>query len=129
MNPDVPPASQTIILIDDEVEILEILTEMFAGYQVVSFLNGEEALAWLPAHLEENITLAICDYVIPGPDGVATLQRIRDIAPQIKLVLMSGKAVEELDALVDANNFARALVKPFTMGQVRALINQMLAPS
>ena len=60
------------------------------GYETVEAPDGNAALARL---VEEAPDLVLLDLMMPpGPDGLATLEQIRKRAPQIPVVMMSGKA-------------------------------------
>ncbi len=69
----------TILLVDDETDILEILSYAFEkeGYKVVTASNGLEALKVLKEH---NPHLLIMDVMMPKMDGIETCRQIRETA-------------------------------------------------
>jgi len=84
------PADQTILIVDDEFGILEVLEFILsdAGYKVISALNGQEALA----RLEESVpALAILDFMMPILDGADVVKAMRadDRFREIPVILTS----------------------------------------
>ena len=84
-------APATILIIDDESSIRRTLEGIFKdeGYQVVLAEDGERALALIA---EQVPSLAFLDIWMPGMDGMETLKRIRQLAPGLPVIMMSGHA-------------------------------------
>src|SRR5712675_3369571 len=70
------PSGKTILIVDDEFGILEVLEFILrdAGFKVVSAVNGQEALARLE---ETRPDLAIVDFMMPILDGNGVIKAIR----------------------------------------------------
>ena len=84
--------SPRVLLVDDEANIRRMIGALLQseGYETVEAPDGNAALARL---VEEAPDLVLLDLMMPpGPDGLATLEQIRKRAPQIPVVMMSGKA-------------------------------------
>lgn len=81
----------TILIVDDESSIRRTLEGIFKdeGYRVVLAEDGEQALALISQELP---SLAFLDIWMPGMDGMETLKRIRQIAPSLPVIMMSGHA-------------------------------------
>lgn len=77
-----------ILVVDDEPSMRRYLQTVLEldSYQVSTASNGEEALALVQKHSPD---LVLLDMVMPGPDGLETLQRIRDTRPSTKVVILS----------------------------------------
>jgi|EndMetStandDraft_9_1072997.scaffolds.fasta_scaffold04770_3 two-component system C4-dicarboxylate transport response regulator DctD len=93
-------ANSTVLLIDDEPDILSALGETFMleGYDVVTESNPEAALRYLGM---EFGGVVITDLRMPKLDGFALLQRIQRIDARIPLIIITGhgdvaKAVEAM---------------------------------
>lgn len=82
---------ETILIVDDndgDRKLMSMaLTEQ--GYQVVEACNGKEALEAFQKH-SGKIDLILTDILMPQMDGVHLVQRIRTIAPQMKVLFISG---------------------------------------
>jgi two-component system C4-dicarboxylate transport response regulator DctD len=82
-------ANSTIVLIDDEPDILEALGETFMleGYDVVTERDAERALRHLGM---EFGGVVVTDLRMPKLDGFALLQRIQQIDARIPLIMITG---------------------------------------
>ncbi len=81
--------SATILIVDDEVSILNSLSSILEdeGYEVVVAKSGVEALKIFASDPPD---LALLDIWMPEMDGLETLRRIRELAPQAMVMMMSG---------------------------------------
>jgi len=93
----------TVLLVDDEAEILTALTDLLEdGFRVASTTRPEEALAMLEDGLRPSVILS--DQRMPGLTGDAFLERARAFS-DAEALLLTGYA--ELDAVVGALNRGR----------------------
>ena len=78
-----------ILIVDDEQSVREVLSEYFTeqGYSVESAGGGEEALALVERGTPD---LVLLDVRMPGIDGVETLRRIRKIAPDVSVIMVTA---------------------------------------
>ena len=88
-----------ILLVDDE-EILrsvgrELLEQL--GYTLYLAENGEHALEVFAAHQKE-ISLVMLDMIMPKMGGTETFMRLRELAPDLKVLFCSGFSREETGA-------------------------------
>jgi two-component system, cell cycle sensor histidine kinase and response regulator CckA len=116
-----------VLVIDDDAMVLETSTALLGwlGYTVYSAISGEDALDRYADKLAD-IDLAIIDMVMPGMDGGECHARIRSINPGIKTILCSGYSMDRsMQAVMDqgCNAF---LPKPFTLSQVRTILQQVM---
>ena len=126
-EPDISRGDETILLVDDE-EILrdigkEILEEF--GYLVLTAPDGETALQ-LYAKEREKIALIILDLVMPGMGGKQCLEQLLAAAPDAKVVIASGYAVNgPTKAALEAG--AKGFIKkPFELKQMLKVIREVL---
>lgn len=118
----------TVLCVDDEPEMLEVLKEYFTGqgYRVVTATNGVEAMfqvqRWLPGAI-------ILDLFMPRLGGVGALDRIRRLVPEIVPILISGNP-GALEMITEAGiNVAGAFAKPLDLVAVLgALVQAGVAP-
>src|SRR3981081_3217236 len=71
-----PVAAQTVLVVDDEVEIVEILRDYLeaGGFQVVTATDGAEALA---VSAREPVDCLVLDVMMPGPSGFEVCRQLR----------------------------------------------------
>lgn len=81
----------SVLLVDDEANIRRMLARLLEaeGYRTREAANGEAALA---AVADEEPDLVMLDLAMPGPDGIQILERLRETAPSLPVVMMSGRA-------------------------------------
>ncbi|MBI5604774.1 MAG: PAS domain S-box protein [Deltaproteobacteria bacterium] len=81
---------ESILVVDDVKEQRELATAMLSrmGYKVASVSSGEEALSFLKT---SHPDLLVLDMIMdPGMDGLETYQRILEINPKQKAIIVSG---------------------------------------
>src|SRR5580765_2885510 len=77
-----------ILVVDDEPGMRRYLKPVLEldSYRVSTAANGEEALEKVQRDQPDVVLL---DMVMPGPDGIETLKRIRETRPSTKVVMLS----------------------------------------
>lgn len=118
----------TILCVDDDTDILEILNEFFTreGYNVVTATNGVEAMFQVQRCLPQAV---IIDLFMPRLGGLGALDRIRRLEPRIVIILMSGVPTA-LDMISEAGvEVAGVFTKPLDFDQLlRTLVQAGVTP-
>jgi two-component system NtrC family response regulator len=114
-----------ILVVDDEPNMCRSLTILLGedGRRDVSTArSGEEALA----KLDEEPQVVLCDLSMPGMDGLEVLRRVRQRAPEVKVILMT--AYSTVQSAVEAMRLGafEYLIKPFTNEDVTAAVEGAL---
>jgi two-component system alkaline phosphatase synthesis response regulator PhoP len=118
---------QTILVVDDEPDIVELLTFNLKaeGYDVISAANGLEALNLARAALPDLIVL---DLMLPELDGVAVceiLHRLPSTAPIPVIMLTAWKT--ELARIIGLGTGAEDFItKPFSPRDLVSRVNYTL---
>src|SRR5438067_7496078 len=84
--------SPRVLLVDDETNIRKMVGALleYEGYDTAEAANGRAALAAVERAAPDAVLL---DLMMPGgPDGLATLEQLKRLAPDVPVVMMSGKA-------------------------------------
>jgi DNA-binding response OmpR family regulator len=116
-----------LLLVEDEVDLNNLLAEQLRrdGYRVAQAFDGPSALAEFE---REPPHLVILDWMMPGMDGLAVLQRIR--ARHLVPVLMLTARGQDMDVVngldAGADDY---LAKPAHMRVLRARIKALLRRS
>lgn len=118
-------AMRRIILAEDDESMRGFLERALtrAGYDVVSFNNGVEALERLK---EEPFTLLLTDIVMPRMDGIELARRASELDPDLKIMFITGFAAVTLSTSSEAPNDARVLSKPFHLKDLVDEVEQLL---
>ncbi len=110
-----------ILIVDDEQPIRESLGGLFEdeGYLVSVAPSGEEAVARFRKHPVDCIFL---DIWMPGIDGLETMTRIKQIDPNVPVIMMSGHAT--IDTAVRATKLGAFdfIEKPFSSDKLLILL-------
>ncbi len=116
----------TILIVDDEKNILKILTSMLEklGYTVISTTNGYDAVE-LYKDNKSTIKGVIIDLLMPEIDGYQTLNELLRINPDVKSILCSGFGRQEgIDNLLE-RGFKGFIAKPFDIETVSIRIHEL----
>jgi len=83
--------SETVLLVDDEERVLDVTREILekTGYQVLTARSGREAVEVYEKNLP-HIALVILDMIMPDMGGEATFRRLKDLHPEVKVLLSSS---------------------------------------
>jgi DNA-binding response OmpR family regulator len=113
-----------ILIVDDEPRYLRLLEAnlLTEGYEVVTAMDGEEAIELFSANPTDLIML---DVMMPRLDGFSTCQRIRQFST-VPIIILTAKG-EEQDRVrgldVGADDY---LVKPFSVMELLARVRAVL---
>ena len=104
-----------VLVVDDEEAILLVIKQVLLthGYVPLVAQNGEEALALFNRH-QADIRFVLTDMMMPGMDGAAIIQAIRQRNPEVPIVIMTGLLAGHLDANLAGQKHISCLKKPFT---------------
>ena len=114
------PEPLAIFLVDDDEDVRILMGRMLAlagAAQVRTFAGGEAVLAALQAG--ERPGLVILDQNMPGLDGTQTLALIRDLCPDLPILISSGQPDIETWECFRRPGLG-VIAKPFTMEEIRA---------
>ncbi|MFA5181953.1 MAG: PAS domain S-box protein [Syntrophales bacterium] len=118
---------EKILLVDDEKIILDVNRELLEsiGYMVYAVGSGQEAIA---VYMEKRneVDLVILDMIMPGMSGGDTFDRLREINPEIRVLLSSGYSINgEAQHILDrgCNGFIQ---KPFKLNTLARSIKEIL---
>ena len=113
-----------ILLVDDNKDLLFDFKLWFEEYDITAAACAREALALLAKPNEYD--LVILDVQMPGMDGLAALDKVKEIAPEKRVIIMtaySSKDVAIHALLGKADNY---IEKPFDLKTMRAAIEKEL---
>jgi PAS domain S-box-containing protein len=119
--------SGTILLIDDEKMILDVGIELLdeLGYEVISAMSGNEAIEVFKND-RDRIDLIIMDMIMPGMGGGETFDRLKEIDPDIKVLLSSGYSINGQATKILRRGCDGFIQKPFNMNQLAEKVQEIL---
>ncbi len=117
--------TNSVLIVDDEknirltlcqaLEILSIETDTAA--------DGEEALSKLK---KKEFGLILLDLRMPGMDGIEVLRRVREIRPDIRVIIIT--AYGTIESAVEAMKLGAVdfIQKPFSPDEIRGLVSRVI---
>ncbi|MDF1614525.1 HD domain-containing phosphohydrolase [Desulfurivibrio dismutans] len=103
-----------VLFVDDETNILKALRRLFdeEAFEVLTAFSGEEALEIIAGR--DDCAVVVSDQRMPGMSGVELLSRVRQKAPLVVRILLTGYA--DIEAAMDSINRGgvyRYITKPW----------------
>jgi PAS domain S-box-containing protein len=82
---------ETVLVIDDEESIRQITRQTLDafGYRTLLAADGDQAVSLYATHAA-SISVVLTDMMMPGMDGTATIGRLMEIDPQVRIIATSG---------------------------------------
>lgn len=118
-------APKKILWVDDEIDSLRphILFLRKRGYEVDTAMSGDDGLAMVG---KERYDLVLLDEMMPGKDGLTTLEEIKDIQPHLPVVMVTKSEEEALMDDAIGQKIDDYLVKPVNPSQILLVIKRLL---
>lgn len=118
---------ETILLVEDELPILEMTTTILQhlGYTVLPVSTPGEAIRMVK-EFTGDINLVINDVIMPEMSGRELAQRLLTIQPKMKILFMSGYAVNILGSQGTLNDGSYFIQKPFSLKQLAVKVRTVL---
>lgn len=119
------PAKKTILIVDDEFGILEVLESILsdAGFTVISAINGQEALARLQKTVPD---LVILDFMMPLLDGAGVIKAMRADKRLRAVPVLLASALPEKTIADRCNGYNVFLRKPYKTERLMEEISRLL---
>jgi len=101
-----------ILVVDDDPTLRTLLQALLEshGYTSETAQHGGEAITKLA---REHYDAVLLDYMMPGPNGLTILQRIKQTYPSMPVVMITGHRGAEVAAKALAGGARACLFKPF----------------
>ncbi|MGE5373318.1 MAG: sigma-54-dependent transcriptional regulator [Solirubrobacterales bacterium] len=114
-----------ILIVDDDANMRWALEKALKkdGHQIISRENGQTALA---AVRKETPDLILCDYKMPGMDGLELLARIRETEPGLPLIMITGFGTIETAVEAMKRGASDVILKPFEIEAVKLSVAKAL---
>jgi diguanylate cyclase (GGDEF)-like protein/PAS domain S-box-containing protein len=111
--------SRTLLLVDDEPNVLKALWRLFRreGYQILTAGSGREALDMLAT---QAVRVIVSDQRMPEMSGTELLSRVKDLYPDTVRIVLSGfSELETVTAAINRGAIFKYLSKPWDDDDLR----------
>jgi two-component system cell cycle sensor histidine kinase/response regulator CckA len=117
-----------VLLVEDEPSAQRMLERLLVslGYRVVVASDAASALELLDG--SERVDVLLTDVVMPTMSGVELAERLRDRAPEIPIIYMSGYSETAVTVKGRLSRGEALLEKPFSAADLAAAIAEVLTP-
>jgi DNA-binding response OmpR family regulator len=116
---------KSVLIVDDEKNILLTLSQSLEALQLETDTarSGEEALAKLK---EKEFGLILLDFRMPGMDGMEVLRQVREIRPDIHVIMITAYGTIELAVEAMKLGAVDFIQKPFSPEEIRELVSRVM---
>jgi len=115
-----------LLVVDDDLHVRMMLEAILEseGYSVVLAQSGPDALAMMK---EEQPSLVLLDYMMPGMNGLDVLREIKKSHGLTKVIMVTGHGNEKLSIEMLKSGASDYIQKPFTMDQLLSTVKRVLS--
>ncbi len=112
-----------VLVIDDEPAEAEAMAEGLrrAGYACEVVTSGREGLRLIE---ENGIDIVLTDLVMRDVDGMAILERAKELLPEVQVVMISGRGTIKSAVAAMHRGAATYLTKPVDLEELRAVVSR-----
>ena len=127
-----------MLVIDSEEIILKSIRRALRSDSSFEFIisTSNSSLDGLKLIREDTFDLVLIDLTLPGMNGIEIFRRIKNIYPEIPVIIMSGFSftgihfnlgMDEITVNETLSKAAGILLKPFTTGEIIALVKSVVS--
>ncbi len=119
-----------ILVMDDEELVRELASDMLTrlGYEVITAIDGAEAIELYKAAMEsgDRFAAVIVDLTVPGGmGGRQTIQRLIEIDPEVKAIVSSGYSNDPILANFTEYGFKGVVAKPYKIRELSEVLHRV----
>ncbi len=116
-----------ILVVDDQPIVLDVAQQLLekAGYSVQAAASGREALR-IFTERSDHIDCVLLDLEMPGMNGVATFEGLREIRADIPVIFSSGFDEDHVLSSLGAETIAGFVQKPYRLRTLEAAVELAL---
>ena len=120
------PAGARVLVVEDRADVRASMSRILShhGFVVIETSDGDSALRRLAA--DQAFALMCIDGVMPGLETATVIERARELAPSMPVLVCSGHVQEELLRRGIATGRYAFLSKPYSSQQLLASVTQVL---
>ena len=119
--------TETVLLVDDEDMLIDIGRQMLEalGYHVMVARTGREAVETYEKN-QDSIDMVVLDMIMPDMGGAQACDRMKQINPDIKILVPRGYSIEGEARQTLARGCNGLIQKPFSLKQLSEKVRGIL---
>jgi FixJ family two-component response regulator len=120
-----PVANKPICVLDDDLSVLSSIRELLEsdGFESEAFDNSEKFIAYAREH---TVKVVVLDVWMPGTNGIEVQERLRELSPDTRVVMITGREVSAIRAEALKGGASAFIVKPFADETLLAAVRDAL---
>jgi CheY-like chemotaxis protein len=120
--------SGAVLVVDDDETVRLVAQHMLerGGFTVLTARDGSEGVSTFRA-ARDQIALVLLDLTMPALSGEEAFRAMRQLRPDVRVVLMSGHSSHELAARYGDEGLAGFIQKPFRLEELEACLTAVLS--
>jgi DNA-binding NarL/FixJ family response regulator len=118
----------SIVLIDDDEDILELLTEYLSleDFDVVGL--GRDGLQAVNLYAEHRPDFVLMDITMPNYDGLYGLEHIKKLNPNANVIVLTGNSDKSITEKIIQLNATMILEKPYPVEKLVSILKSIKNP-
>ncbi len=126
LNSEDSPKVKTILVVDDNDDVLNIMTGMLnkMGHAVMLATNGEQGITIAKMHYFD---LIISDINMPKKNGVSFVHKVKTINPWVPILIITGFQTSKTTELINTYKSIGLLNKPFKFDELKSTIEEIFS--
>lgn len=119
----------TVLLVDDDEMVMDIGNQFLKrlGYTVRTASSGQKALDIIK-HAPDRIDCLLLDFTMPGMDGLETMQQVKKIRPEARIIITSGYTRQQIeDRFANIGPPDDFIQKPFEMKTLQEKLHRIIS--
>jgi CheY-like chemotaxis protein len=122
------PDNLKVLVVDDQAEIRSLIREVLVDSGVTQIFeapDGKAALQFVDTDFD-MVNLIICDWNMPGLNGIDFLRQIRTVFPDLPFLLVTGRCDKKSVLEAKMAGVSAYIRKPFSPGQLEEKLRIMM---
>lgn len=115
----------TAIVIDDEEDVRDVFSECLPLFDVEVLAKGSDGQEAVELYKKHQPEIVLMDVVMPKYDGLYGLEKIREIDPHAKIIIITASIDGEIEKNLVKNNASAIIWKPFDMEKIQKTIERV----
>ena len=115
------------IVIDDDQDTVKVFCEILSMIGLDVLATGTDGMEAVELYERHKPDLIFVDLLMPKYDGFYAIERIRDIDPDAKIVIVTGDLRAGESYLLDSFNVTAVIYKPFDMYTIKRVLTDIFS--
>ena len=114
-----------VIIIDDDSETIEVLTEYLQINGIDVIAEGKNGLVAFELYQSAKPDIVFMDVMMPEYDGFYGLKMIKEFDPDAKVIMVTADLTADTDVKLEQLNASKIIKKPFSLVEIKNAIDDI----